>query len=62
MYEEVKDLTTDDLPIPLGSYVRLTHYVDANLFHDQLTSIYVTHIIHLVNKVHLIGIIRNRVL
>jgi hypothetical protein len=37
-------------PEPLGKYVTLTHYVDANLFHDIITGRFVTGILHLVNK------------
>ena len=50
MYREVKELLSDDAPTPLGNYVRLPHYVDKNLFHDQLTGYYVTGILNLVNK------------
>ena len=34
----------------MGTYVRITHYVDANRLHNQLTSYYITGILHLVNK------------
>ena len=50
MYGEVKELLPDDAPTPLVNYFSLTHCVDANLFHDQLTSIYVTGILHVFNK------------
>lgn len=36
-------------PKPLGKAVVLTHYVDANLFHDALTGQSVTGILHLMN-------------
>ena len=36
-------------PDPLGKQVTLTHYVDANLFHDALTGRSVTGILHLAN-------------
>jgi hypothetical protein len=39
-----------DAPEPLGNYVTLTHYVDANLMHDVATGRSVTGILHLVNK------------
>jgi hypothetical protein len=45
---ELKSPTT--LLFPLGKYVTLTHYVDANLFHDVITGRSVTGILHLVNK------------
>ena len=51
MYGEVKELITDDAPKPLGNYARIPHYVDANLFHDQLTGRSVTGILYLVNKI-----------
>jgi hypothetical protein len=35
---------------PLGNYVTLTHYVNANLMHDVATVRSVTWILHLVNK------------
>ena len=35
--------------IPLGKPVTLTHYVDANLFHDALTGRSVTGILHMLN-------------
>jgi len=38
-----------DAPKPLGLPVVLTHYVDANLYHDMLTGRSVTGIIHLMN-------------
>ena len=50
VYGEVKDLIPGDWPTPLGDYLRLTHYVDANLIHNQITVRSVTGILHLVNK------------
>ena len=38
-----------DAPEPLGNYVRITHYVDTNLYHDFLTGRSVTGIIDLLN-------------
>ena len=40
----------DDAPEPLGNYVTLTHFVDANLYHDMLTGRSVTAILHFVNQ------------
>jgi len=40
----------DDVPPPLGKHITLTHYVDANLYHDMITGRSVTAILHLVNK------------
>jgi hypothetical protein len=39
-----------DAPEPLGKYVTLSHYVDANLIHDVTTGKSVTGILHLINK------------
>ena len=48
-YGEVQELLPDDAPPPLGRQVTLTHYVDANLFHDALTGRSVTGILHMMN-------------
>ena len=50
VYGEVKEMLPTDAPEPLGKYVTLTHYVDANLMHNVLTGRSVTGILHLVNK------------
>ena len=39
-----------DTPTPLVNYVRLTHCVYANLFHDQLSGSFVTGILRFINK------------
>jgi hypothetical protein len=39
-----------DIPNPKGSFVTLTHYFDANLYHDMATGRSVTGILHLFNK------------
>jgi hypothetical protein len=39
-----------DAPEPLGKYVTLSHYIDANLMHDVTTGKSVTGILHLINK------------
>ncbi len=36
--------------LPLGKSVTLTHYVDANLYHDMLTGRSVTGILHMLNQ------------
>ena len=36
VYGEVKELIPENIPPPLGKPVQLTHYVDANLFHNAL--------------------------
>ena len=50
VYGEVKELIPHDAPEPLGKFVTLTHYVDANLMHDMITGRSVTGILHLINK------------
>jgi hypothetical protein len=42
-----------DAPEPLGKYVTLSHYIDANLMHDVTTGKSVTGILHLINKTQL---------
>ena len=49
VYGEVEELVPSDAPVPKGRYVTLTHYVDANLYHDCLTGRSVTGILHFVN-------------
>jgi hypothetical protein len=50
VYGYLLEVELTDAPEPLGKYVTLTHYVDANLFHDIITGRSVTGILHLVNK------------
>jgi hypothetical protein len=50
VYGNVQEVELTDAPGALGKYVTLTHYVDANLFHDLITGRSVTGILHLVNK------------
>jgi hypothetical protein len=50
VYGNLLEVELTDAPEPLGKYVTLTHYVDANLFHDIITGRSVTGILHLVNK------------
>ena len=46
VYGNVKEV----IPKPLGKHVTLSHYVDANLYHDMLSGRSVTGILHFVNK------------
>lgn len=50
VYGNVKEIKPHDAPKPLGKFVTLTHYVDANLMHDMTTGRSVTGILHLINK------------
>jgi len=50
IYGDTEELKPTDAPEPLGHFVTLTHYVDANLMHDIVTGRSVTGILHLINK------------
>ena len=50
VYGNVTEIIPKDLPTPLGKYVTLTHYFDANLYHDMMTGRSVTGILHFMNK------------
>ena len=50
VYGNVKEVIPEDCPKPLGKYVTLSHYVDANLYHHMLSGRSVTGILHFVNK------------
>jgi Reverse transcriptase (RNA-dependent DNA polymerase) len=50
VYGEGSEHLPYDVPEALGKYVMLTHYVDANLYHDMLTGRFVTGILHFLNK------------
>jgi hypothetical protein len=50
VYEGASEDIPHDAPKPLGKYALLTHYVDANLYHDWVTGRSVTGILSLINK------------
>jgi hypothetical protein len=50
IYGDGEELLPHNMPEPLGNYVALTHYVDANLYHDLLSGKAVTGILHFVNQ------------
>ena len=50
VYGELQEIKPTDAPEPLGNYVTLTHYVDANPMHDVTTGKSVTGILNLINK------------
>ncbi len=50
IYGHIEKVLPHDLPAPLGKFVTLTHYVDANLYHDMITWRSMTGILHLANK------------
>ena len=49
-YGDVKEQVPHDMPEPLGNFVTLTHYFDANLYHDLLMGRSITGILHLLNQ------------
>ena len=50
VYGDNGELIPHDIPKPLGKIVRITHFVDANLFHDMITGRSVTGILDLLNQ------------
>jgi hypothetical protein len=50
VYGNVKELLPQNAPTPLGRHVKLTTYVDANLYHDMITGRSVTGVLHLINQ------------
>ena len=50
VYGDQEELIPKDIPEPLGKYVTLTHFLDANLMHDMSTGKSVTGVLHLINK------------
>jgi hypothetical protein len=50
VYGDVKEIIPTDIPEPKGKYVTLSHYFDANLYHDMVTGRSVTGILHFLNQ------------
>ena len=50
VYGNISEEIPKDAPEALGGFVTLTHYQDANLFHDIITGRSVTGILHFLNK------------
>ena len=50
VYGNIKEVIPEDCPKPLGKHVTLSHYINANLYHDMLSGRSVTGILHFVNK------------
>jgi len=50
VYGELNEILPPDVAEPLGEYVTLTHYVNANHMHDITTGKSVTDILHLLNQ------------
>ncbi|KAL7579874.1 hypothetical protein ACA910_004884 [Epithemia clementina (nom. ined.)] len=49
VYGNIKELVPTDCPPPLGNFVTLTHFKDANIMHDLVTGRSVTAILHFIN-------------
>jgi hypothetical protein len=50
VYGDVKEIIPMDIPEPKGKYVTLSHYFDANWYHDMATGRSVTAILHFLNQ------------
>jgi hypothetical protein len=50
VYGNISKLLPTNALTPLGKYVTLTNYFDANLYHDMLTGCSITGLLHLLNK------------
>jgi hypothetical protein len=50
VYGNVEEFLPKDAPKPLGNAVTTITYTNANLYHDMLTGISVTGILHLCNQ------------
>jgi hypothetical protein len=50
VYGEIVEEIPCDIPEPLGKSVILTHYADANLYHDMVNGRAVTGILHFINN------------
>jgi hypothetical protein len=50
VYGDVTEMLPTDAPTPLGRHIQLSHYYDANLYHDMVTGRSVTGILHLINQ------------
>jgi hypothetical protein len=50
VYGDVKEIIPTDIPESKGKYVTLSHYFDANLYHDMVTGRSITAILHFLNQ------------
>ena len=50
VYGDITEMIPDDIPHPLGKYVTISHFLDANLYHDLITGRFVTGILHFVDQ------------
>jgi hypothetical protein len=49
VYGNVQENIPKDIPAPLGKIVLLTHYADANLYHNMVCGHAVTGVLHFIN-------------
>jgi hypothetical protein len=52
VYGDIREQVLEGIPDPLGNYITLSHYYNANLYHDVVTGQSVTGILHFMNKMH----------
>jgi hypothetical protein len=50
VYGDVKVIIPTDIPEPKGKYITLSHYFDANLYHNMVTGRSITAILHFLNQ------------
>jgi hypothetical protein len=50
LYQNASKAVLKDAPEPLGKPVTMTHYQDANLYHDIIRGRSITAILHFLNK------------
>jgi len=50
VYGDISEILLKDAPVPLSNFIMLSHYVDANLYHNILMGRSVTGILHYLNK------------
>jgi hypothetical protein len=50
VYGDIREQVLEGIPDPLGKYVMLSHYYNANLYHDMVTGRSVMGILHFMNK------------
>jgi hypothetical protein len=50
VYGDIREQLPEGIPDPLGNYIMLSHYFDANLYHDMVMGWSVMGILHFMNK------------
>ncbi len=50
VYGDVKEIVPTDIPEPKGKYVTVSHYIDANFYHNMVTGRSVTAILQFLNQ------------